>query len=107
MLRVSAVYPNTQGSRFDGTDYVQRHRPFARGLLDPLGLRDLRITLGTAGLDGAPPPYWAISELIFDDRAAFDGAMAACGEALFADAPHYTDVAPVLQVSVLADTPFP
>ena len=87
MLRVSAVYPNSAGSRFDGEYYVRRHTPFARGLLNPLGLRDLRITLGTESLDGAAPPYWAISELTFDDREAFDNAMAACGEALFADAP--------------------
>ncbi len=105
MLRVSAVYPNIEGSRFDGGYYVGRHTPFARGLLEPLGLAELRITLGVAALDGAAPPYWAISEMIFADRAAFDAAMAACGEALFADAPHYTDVAPVLQLSELADTP--
>ena len=102
MLRVSAVYPNNAGSRFDGEDYVRRHTPFARGLLNPLGLRDLRITLGTATLDGAAPPYWAISEMLFDNREAFDSAMAACSEALFADAPQYTDVAPVLQLSELA-----
>ncbi|MBH1992270.1 MAG: EthD family reductase [Sphingomonadaceae bacterium] len=104
MLRVSAVYPNSDGSHFDGEDYVQRHAPFAHGLLDPLGLKGLRVTLGHAALDGAPPPYWAISELIFDNRPAFDAAMTACGEALFADAPNFTNVAPVLQVSILAES---
>jgi uncharacterized protein (TIGR02118 family) len=103
MLRVSAVYPNQAGSHFDGEDYVRRHAPFARSLLDPAGLRDLRITLGKVALDGTSPPYWAISELIFDDREAFDSAMTACGEALMGDAPNYTNVEPVMQIITLFD----
>ncbi|KAA9018204.1 EthD family reductase [Sphingobium limneticum] len=103
MLRVSATYPNLPGSHFDGDDYVGRHAPFARGLLEPLGLRALRITIGTAALDGAPPPYWALSELIFDDRDSFDRAMDICGAALMGDAPRYTNVDPVLQISSLID----
>lgn len=96
---ISAVYPNTPGSRFDAAWYVDRHTPFATGLLAPLGLQRLTTTLGLAGLDGGEPPYWAISEMVFASRAQFDAAMAACGEQLFADIPNYTTVTPVLQVS--------
>jgi uncharacterized protein (TIGR02118 family) len=103
MLRVSAIYPNLPGSHFDGDDYVGRHAPFARALLGPHGLRDLRITIGTAALDGTPPPYWALSELIFDDRDSFDRAMGICGATLMGDAPRYTNVDPVLQISSLID----
>ncbi|NWK95916.1 EthD family reductase [Sphingobium lactosutens] len=103
MLRVSAIYPNIPGSHFDGDDYVGRHAPFARDLLSPHGLRDLRITLGIAALDGTPPPYWALSELLFGDRDSFDRAMECCGAALMGDAPHYTNVDPVLQISSLVD----
>lgn len=104
MLRVSALYPTNAGCRFDSTYYVQQHAPFAQALLKPHGLTDLRVTLGVASLDGAPPPFRAISEMVFDSRAAFDAAMRACGETLFADASNYTDIAPVLQVSELANT---
>lgn len=104
MLRVCALYPTTDTSRFDGAYYVDRHAPFARELLAPHGLIDLRVTIGIAALDGGPAPFAAISELVFASRAAFDAAMQACGTALFADAPHYTDIAPVLQVSELAPT---
>lgn len=103
MLRVSAIYPNQAGSRFDGDDYVGRHAPFAQTLLGPLGLKALRITLGAAALDGTPPPYWAISELLFDDRDSLDRALASCGAALMGDAIHYTNVDPVLQISTLID----
>lgn len=103
MLRVSALYPNHDGSRFDGAYYVRQHRPFARQLLAPHGLIDLRIALGAVALDGGPPPFRAISEMIFESRAAFDAAMEACGAALFADAVHYTDITPLLQISELID----
>jgi uncharacterized protein (TIGR02118 family) len=99
MIRVSAVYPNAAGSRFDADYYQHRHEPFAIELLGPLGLQGLRTTLGEAALDGGGPPYWAISELHFASRAIFDAAIAQCGEALFADIPNYTNVAPVLQIS--------
>jgi uncharacterized protein (TIGR02118 family) len=99
MIRISAIYPNEAGSRFDAGYYQQRHEPFAIGLLEPLGLKGLRTALGEAGLDGSAPSYWAISELHFTSREACDAALAACGTALFADIPNYTNVAPVLQVS--------
>lgn len=102
MMLVSALYPNTPGSRFDAAYYLGPHRRLAHRMLDPQGLIALRATTGKAALDGATPPYWAISELHFPDRATFDTAMAACGAEIFADAANYTDVTPILQVSTLA-----
>lgn len=99
MIRISAVYPNEAGSRFDADYYQNSHEPFAKGLLEPLGLCGLRTVLGETALDGSAPAYWAISEMHFTSREACDAALAACGTALFADIPNYTNVAPVLQVS--------
>jgi uncharacterized protein (TIGR02118 family) len=103
VVRVSAIYPNSAGSHFDGGYYIGTHTRFATLLLSKHGLTDIRSTLGIAALDGAAPPYWAISEMLFESRAAFDAAMAACGAALFADAANYTDVVPILQISGLPD----
>ncbi len=64
-------------------------------MLGPHGLLEIRSTTGLASLDGTPPAYWAISEMIFASRAHFDAAMAACGEAIFADIPNYTNVTPI------------
>lgn len=102
MIRIVAIYPNTAGSRFDGAYYTGRHTALARSLLEPLGLLHISTILGDAALDGAPPPFWAISEMHFPTRSAFDSAMAAAGEALFADLANYTDVAPVLQTGTAA-----
>lgn len=103
MICISAIYANSPGSRFDARDYVDRHRPLAESLLRPHGLHSIRASLGIAALDGGPAPFWAISEMIFASRDAFDAAMAACGATLFADALSYTDVTPTLQLSSWAD----
>jgi uncharacterized protein (TIGR02118 family) len=108
MIRISAIYPNEAGSRFDSADYLGRHEPLARSLLGPHGLLEIRSTVGVASLDGTPPAYWAISELFFTSRGQFDAAIAECGEAVFADIPNYTSVTPILQISTMVgDEPDP
>ena len=101
MICVSAVYTNRPGSRFDGDYYLTQHARLAEELLKPMGLLAVRLSVGKSDLSGGPPPFWAISEMHFATLAAFDAAMLKCGDALFQDAKNYTDVEPVLQVSVL------
>lgn len=98
MIRIMAIYPNTAGTRFDGAYYTGQHTALARALLEPHGLLGITTSLGVVALDGAPPPYWAVSEMQFPSREAFDAAMAICGEKLFADMPNYTDTVPALQL---------
>lgn len=102
MICVMAVYPNQPGSRFDLDYYTTRHAAFARGLLGPHGLTSLRIAAGETALDGAAPPFWAVAEMTFTSRAAFEAGIAQCGAELFADAPNYTDVEPILQFASIA-----
>jgi uncharacterized protein (TIGR02118 family) len=102
VICVSAIYSNEPGTRFDGEYYIKKHTPMAKVLMSPLGLREIRTILGLEALDGSAAPYWAVSEMLFDTREKFDAAMAACGEALFADLPNYTNTTPVLQISTLA-----
>ena len=102
MICVSAIYSNATGTRFDGEYYIKKHAPMAKAMMSPLGLREIRTMLGIEALDGSEAPYWAVSEMSFDTREEFDAAMEACGEALFADLPNYTNATPVLQISQLA-----
>lgn len=98
MIRIAALYPNTEGSRFDRAYYTGAHTDFARRLLEPHGLQAISTSLGESALDRGPPPFWAISEMQFASLEAFNAAMSACGSELFADIPNYTDVQPVLQI---------
>lgn len=106
MICVMATYPNQPGSRFDLEYYATRHAAFAHELLGPHGLAGLRITAGETALDGTPPPFWAVAEMMFTSRAAFEAGIAQCGAALFADAPNYTDVEPILQFASIV-SPLP
>lgn len=99
MICVSALYPNTPGTRFDGDYYLTTHAALASAMLKPYGLVGVRLSVGQCDLQGGPPPYWAISELHFASRQAFDDAMGICGAALFEDAKNYTDVNPIMQLS--------
>lgn len=105
MIRVSALYPNEEGSHFDRRYYVEHHEPFATALLQAFGLEAIRTTIGLAALDGNPPPFWAISEMTFVTREQFAAAMDRCGKRLFADIANYTNVAPILQFSELGANP--
>lgn len=106
MICVMAAYPNQPGSRFDIDYYTTRHAAFARDLLEPHGLTGLRVTAGESALDGTPPPFWAVAEMTFASRAAFEAGIARCGARLFADTPNYTDVEPILQfASIISPLP--
>ncbi len=99
MVLITAVYTNYPGSRFDRTYYLGPHYSLATKMMQPLGLRRVRIMLGETDLAGNAPPFWAVSEMHFESREAFDEAMQRCGGALFEDAKNYTDVEPTLLVA--------
>ena len=102
MICISALYANLPGSQFDPDYYLTKHAPLAIDLLRPHGLKGIRLSVGISDLAGAAPPFWAISEMLFESRAQFDQAMGLCGEKLARDAGNYTDVTPTLQLSTLA-----
>lgn len=102
MLCVSALYPDDGSGRFDAAYYLGPHTDLANRLLKPAGLIAIRATIGEHSLDGSRPPFFAISELHFTDRATFDAAIAAHGAEVSADVANYTNVSPILQVSTIA-----
>jgi uncharacterized protein (TIGR02118 family) len=99
MVIVTAVFPNVPGSRFDRAYYLGIHYSLATKMLQPLGMRRVRIMLGEADLAGNAPPFWAVSEMHFESREAFDDAMQRCGASLVEDARNYTNVEPTLLVA--------
>lgn len=53
-------------------------------------------------MDGAPP-FWAISEMTFASRAAFDAAMARHGEAIFAACAGMASISAVTEIVAMKD----
>lgn len=91
MIRLSVLYPKTEGASFDHDYYRDRHVPLA---LEKWGLESADID---RGIDG---PYEAAVHFTFESMEAMGAAMGGEGTAeVQADLPNYTTIAPVLQIS--------
>jgi uncharacterized protein (TIGR02118 family) len=103
MIRVLVLYPQAKGTRFDHDYYEQKHMPFVREKLEPLGMIRAEVDRGVAGGPGQPAPFFAAAHLIFETPEKFQQAFASAGAELMADIPNYTDVEPQIQISEMVD----
>jgi uncharacterized protein (TIGR02118 family) len=91
MIRMSVLYPATEGATFDHDYYRDRHVPLA---LRTWGLESAEIDRGVDG------PYVAAVHFRFESLEAMTAAMAVEDTAnVTADVPNYTTIEPVLQTS--------
>jgi len=95
MIKVSVMYPNTPGARFDHDYYRDKHIPLC---VKTWGLDGAEID---KGLDG---PNVAAVHFKFASLDALQAAMGAEGTGeILADVANYTSIAPVLQTSEVVD----
>jgi uncharacterized protein (TIGR02118 family) len=95
MIRLSVLYPVTEGATFDHDYYRDKHVPLA---VRTWGLDGAEID---KGLDG---PYVAAVHFKFSSAEALQAAMAAEGTGdVLADVANYTSIAPVLQTSEIVE----
>lgn len=91
MIRLSVLYPATDGADFDHDYYRDSHVPLCQKTWNPAEISIDR------GIDG---PYVAALHLLFDSAEAMQAALASEGTAeLQADVANYTTIAPALQIS--------
>ena len=91
MIKVSIMYPNSEGARFDADYYVNKHIPLAESKLE--GVRDIQIDIGVRAL-AAPRRYAGIVHFTFDSMEAFGAVFGGPGMAeVGADMANYTDIA--------------
>ena len=99
MIKVSVLYPNGTGAKFDMTYYLASHMPMVGKKLGA-ALKGMAVEEGLGGIPpGTPAPFLAGGHLLFDSVDAFSAAFAAHGEPIMADIPNYTNTQPVIQVS--------
>jgi uncharacterized protein (TIGR02118 family) len=98
MIRITVLYPNTDGAKFDMAYYTSKHMPMAKSLMP--GLRSIGADLGvSAGTPGSKPTYIAIGYLIFDCVEDYQKDFAQHGGQVIADVPNYTNVRPLMQIN--------
>ena len=99
MIKVSVIYANEEGKKFDHDYYRDSHIPMVKEKLGST-LREIGIEKGLAGGEpNTPAPFVCIGYLKFDSVEAFQGAFGPHAETIMADLPNYTDIAPTIQIS--------
>ena len=101
MVRISILYPNVKGSRFDFDYYVQGHMPRSIELLSAHpGFRGVSVERGLSGpAPGSDPAYSAICHYLFESTEAFMAAFTPHASELQGDMPNYTNISPVIQIN--------
>ena len=99
MIKVSVMYPNTPGARFDHTYYRDNHMPLVKAKLGDACLY-YTIDKGLAGgAPGAAATYVAMCHFFCDSVETFQNSFGPHANEIMADIPNYTDLSPVLQIS--------
>lgn len=99
MIKVSVMYENKPGARFDHAYYRDRHLPLLKSRLGATCL-SYTIDKGLAGgAPGAPAPYVAMCHVFCDSVESFQTAMAPHAAEIMGDIKNYTDLTPTLQIS--------
>jgi uncharacterized protein (TIGR02118 family) len=104
MIKISILYPNKNGSRFDMDYYLNKHMPMSIELLSTHpGFKGVSVERGLGG--GAPgmeAPYIAMCHFLFDSVESFLAAFNPNSSVLQGDMPNYTDIETIIQISEVA-----
>jgi uncharacterized protein (TIGR02118 family) len=99
MVKVSVLYPNTAGCKFDMTYYLAKHMPMVKQKLGA-ACKSMAVEEGIAGgAPGAPATYVAMGHLYFDSSDAFQSAFGPHAQDILGDIPNYTNIQPTIQIS--------
>jgi uncharacterized protein (TIGR02118 family) len=99
MIKVSVMYPNNPGARFDHAYYRDKHMPMVAA---KMGARCKSYTVdkGLAGdAPETPATYVGMCHIFCDSVEDFQAGFGPHAAEIRADIPNYTDITPVLQVS--------
>ena len=99
MIKVSVMYPNTPGVRFDHDYYRDKHMPLVKERMGA-HCKFYTIDRGLAGgAPGSPPTYVGMCHIFCESVEAFGAGMGPHNKEIRADIANYTDAQPVLQIS--------
>jgi len=99
MIKVSVMYPNAAGARFDHDYYRNTHMPLLKTRMGDL-CKFYTIDKGLAGgAPGSPAAYVAMCHIFCDSVEDFQAGFGPHAPELVADIPNYTDQNPIIQIS--------
>jgi uncharacterized protein (TIGR02118 family) len=99
MIKVSVMYPNTPGARFDHAYYRDKHMPLLKSRMGD-ACKSYTVDKGIAGgAPGSPAPFIGMCHIFSDSVESFQAAFAPHAKEILGDIPNYTDLQPVMQIS--------
>lgn len=99
LIKVSVMYPFAEGKTFNMEYYEAKHMPMVAGFLGS-NLVKYTIEKGVgSGIPNQPLPYMAIGTFYVKSLSDYQTAISPNRDAIRADFPNYTDIAPVILVS--------
>jgi uncharacterized protein (TIGR02118 family) len=99
MIKVSVLYPNNDGARFDMDYYCNHHIPMVQAKLG-MACKGVAVEHGLAGAaPGSRPTYIAMGHLYFDSVEEFQASFSQHATEIMQDIPNYTNVQPIIQIS--------
>jgi uncharacterized protein (TIGR02118 family) len=99
MIKVSVMYPNDPGARFDHAYYRDKHMPMLAARMGD-ACKKYTIDKGLAGgAPGAPAIYVGMCHVYCDSVEAFQKAFGPHAKEIMGDVANYTDLKPVMQIS--------
>ena len=99
MIKVSVMYPNTPGARFDHEYYRDQHMPMVKARMGN-HCKYYTVDKGLAGgTPDAPATYVGMCHIFCESVEAFQAGFGPNAEEILGDIPNYTDLSPVLQIS--------
>ncbi len=98
LIKISVMYPFSEGKTFDIEYYEAKHMPMVAGLL---GANLVKYTIEKGVASGIPnqQPHMAIGTFYVKDLAEYQAATAPNRDAITADFANYTNATPVIFVS--------
>lgn len=99
MIRVTGLYRNIAGSKFDFSYYLNTHMPLVKKRMADFGMGDFEIERGVEAADGKEAPFICITHMEFTTLDDFRRGLEKHGDELFADVPNYTNITPEIQFS--------
>lgn len=99
MIKISVMYPFTDGMRFDHDYYRDKHMPLVKSKMGD-HCKYYTVDKGLAGgAPGAPATYVGMCHIFCNSIEAFQAGFGPHAREILADIKNYTDAAPVIQIS--------
>jgi uncharacterized protein (TIGR02118 family) len=99
MIKVSVMYPNAPGAKFDYEYYLGKHMPMVKTRMGDR-CKYYTVDKGLAGgAPDAPATFIVMCHLFCESVEEFQEGFGPHSEEILGDIPNYTDQTPVIQIS--------